>query len=101
METLVAFQVAAAVLVALFVYFGMDLRRKEGARNFVAPAWQYLMKVCAFVLLGAFVWIANAAAEIRMIDWMGLGVMAIGTAFVVAAKRALGTVHTFTGQYQA
>lgn len=99
METLRIFQITAGTLVALFLLYGMDVRRKEGTRHFVAPAWQALMKLCAFSLIGAFVWVALSATEVGAVDWLGLALMATGTAFVVAAKRALGGAHTFTGQY--
>lgn len=99
MTSLTLFQTAAAVLGALFVIYGMDVRRKAGARNFIAPAWQWLMKLCAFSLIGGFLWLALSMQEPGFIDWLGLVFMLSGTAFVAAAKRALGTTHTFTGQY--
>jgi protein-S-isoprenylcysteine O-methyltransferase Ste14 len=99
MEWVRLFQITAGILVALFLHYGMDVRRKEGTRHFVAPAWQVLMKLCAFSLIGAFVWFAVSADQVSVIDWLGLALMATGTAFIVAAKRALGEAHTFTGQY--
>lgn len=99
MTSLMLFQIAAAFLGALFLCYGMDVRRKEGARNFVAHAWQTLMKVCAFSLIGGFVWLALSMKEPGPIDWLGLAFMVGGTAFVAAAKKALGKTHTFTGQY--
>ena len=94
------FRIASLVVVGLFVWFGMDVRRKPGSRDFVAPAWQTLMKLAAFSLLGAFVWVVLALPAPRGLDWLALALMGSGTAFVVAAKRALGTTHTFAGQYR-
>ena len=94
------FQLAAALLGVLFLVYGMDVRRKAGARDFVAPLWQAIMKLCAFALLGGMAWIVFCMQAPGAIDWLGLAFIASGTAFVVAAKRALGKSHTFTGQYQ-
>jgi len=99
MEALALFKSAAAMLVAVFLYYGMDVRRKAGTRHFVAPGWQLLMKLCAFSLIGAFVWFAMSAPQVGTIDWLGLVLMSTGTAFVATAKRALGIAHTFSGQY--
>jgi glycine C-acetyltransferase len=93
------FAVAAAALAAVFLYYGLDVRNKDSARGFVAPRWQLLMKFCSFALLGSFIWGAWSARQLNATDWLGLAVAASGTAFVVAAKRALGQAHTFTGQY--
>ena len=41
----------------------------------------------------------TAIPEPGAVDWLGLGLMLSGTAFVAAAKSALGKTHTFTGQY--
>jgi protein-S-isoprenylcysteine O-methyltransferase Ste14 len=99
MEGLRIFQTTAGILVALFVFYGMDVRRKGGAHDFVAPIWQALLKLCAFSLTVAFAGIAMSATHTSAIDWSALAMMAAGTAFVVAAKRALGNAHTFTGQF--
>lgn len=99
MTSLTLFQTASAVLGTLFLFYGMDVRRKEGSRNFVRRGWQTLMKICAFSLIGGFIWLALSMKEPAPIDWLGLAFMVSGTAFVAAAKRALGKTHTFTGQY--
>jgi len=99
MKPLLLFQIAVAILGGLFLRYGMDVRRKAGARDFIAPAWQVLMKLCSFALLGGFGWIALAMHAPSPLDWLGLASMASGTAFVAAAKRALGKTHSFTGQY--
>jgi protein-S-isoprenylcysteine O-methyltransferase Ste14 len=99
MAELGMFKTSATALVALFLLYGMDVRRREGARNFVAPVWQALMKLCAFTLIGGFIGIATVAKQVSVLDWLALVVMAAGTAFVVTAKRALGSAHTFTGQF--
>ena len=93
------FQITAAILAGLFLYYGLDVRRKEGAWDFVAPAWQTLVKLCSFSLVGAFVWFTVSVRQVNTGDWLDLAVMASGTTFVMAAKRALGKAHTFTGQY--
>ena len=99
MTSLTLFQSTAAFLGALFLLYGMDVRRRQGARSFVAPVWQRLMKVCAFSLIGGFVWLALSITQVAPVDWMGQAFMLAGTGFVVAAKSALGKTHTFTGQY--
>lgn len=99
MNSLSFYQAAAAFLGALFMLYGMDVRRKEGARDFVAPVWQLLMKLCACLLITGFAWLVASMREPGMIDWFGLTLGASGTAFVVAAKWTLGDNHTFTGQY--
>ena len=99
MGALTLFQVLSAVLGALFVIYGMDVRRKVGAQDFVAPGWQWLMKVCASLLIAGFAWLVASMRAPGAIDWLGLALGASGAAFVVAAKRALGDAHTFTGQH--
>jgi steroid 5-alpha reductase family enzyme len=93
------FQIIAGTLTAFFLYYGMDVRRKEGARDFTLSAWQTLMKFCSFLLVGVAVWITFSVHQVNAGDWLDLAVMASGTAFVAAAKRGLGKAHTFTGQY--
>ena len=93
------FQIISGILVALFLYYGMDVRRKDGARDFVAPAWQRAMKLCSLLLVGAFFWITLSTRQVSMGDWLDLSFMISGTAFVAAAKRELGRAHTFTGQF--
>src|SRR4051812_38213199 len=89
---------AAALLVVAFLYYGLDVRRKRGTRDLAGPAWQTVMRVGSFGLVGAFVWSAVAVSGTATHDWLALALMAGGTAFVAAAKRALGRAHTFTGQ---
>ncbi len=95
------FQTIAGILVAFFLYYGMDVRRQDGARDFAAPVWQTLMKLCSFLLVGAFLWIALSTHQVSLGDWLDLAVMISGTTFVTAAKNELGRAHTFTGQYLA
>lgn len=99
MNEVLLFKGIVGITVLLFVWYGMDVRAKAGAQNFVAPSWQILMKASSFSLIGAFVWIAMIAREVNEIDWLALVAMASGTGFVIAAKRALGSAHTFTGQH--
>lgn len=99
MNLLLLYQATAAFLGALFMLYGMDVRRKEGARDFVAPAWQLLMKLCACLLIAGFAWLVASMRDPGMIDWLGLTLGASGTAFVVVAKWTLGDAHTFTGQH--
>lgn len=99
MEALIVFKSTAAILVVVFLYYGMDVRRKAGTRHFVAPVWQSLMKFSSFALIAGFTWIAFSVRQLDMTDWLSVAALAAGTAFIVAAKRALGAVHTFTGQY--
>ena len=98
MDGVIHFQILAGILVTLFLYYGMDVRQKRGARNLVAPVWLVLMKGCSALLVGAWVWVVLFVHELNAIDWMSLVLMASGIAFVVAAKTVLGKAHTFTGQ---
>lgn len=99
MDEIFLFKAIAVAMTALFVYYGMDIRHKKGTQNFVAPHWLILMKLCSFMLIGAFVWFMLATNSIGVIDWLSLALMSSGTALILAAKRALGTAHTFTGQH--
>jgi protein-S-isoprenylcysteine O-methyltransferase Ste14 len=99
MEALALFKAVSAILVVIFLCYGMDVRRKAGTRHFVAPVWQSLMKIGSFALITAFTCVAFFMRQLEIIDWLSLAALAAGTAFVVAAKRALGPVHTFAGQY--
>jgi protein-S-isoprenylcysteine O-methyltransferase Ste14 len=101
MDALTIFKSAVAILAAIFVYYGMDIRRKTGARDFVAPVWQVIMKLCSIALILASAWVTLSAQHVNTTDWVSLAMMAGGVGFVVAAKRALGRAHTFTGQYLA
>lgn len=93
------FQITAGTLAGFFLYYGMDVRRKDGAKDFVALVWQKLMKFCSFLLVGVAVWITLSVRQLNATEWLDLALMASGTAFVAAAKHALGKAHTFTGQY--
>ena len=98
MEGVFHFQLLAGILVTLFLYYGMDVRRKRGARNLATPVLVLLMKGCSALLIGAWAWVVLFANKLTAIDWMSLALMASGVAFVVAAKTVLGKAHTFTGQ---
>ena len=98
MNQLVLFKIVCVLLTLCFVFFGMDIRRKHGSRNFVPLVWQLVMKFCSFLLIGAFVWTVLLSHELSTLDWFSLMLMASGTMFVTMAKRTLGTAHTFTGQ---
>jgi protein-S-isoprenylcysteine O-methyltransferase Ste14 len=95
------FQIVTGMLGGIFLYCGMDVRRKKGAQDFVASIWQVFMKVCSFSLIGVALGITFSVHRINVSDWMGLTIMTTGTAFVAAARHALGEAHTFTGQYRA
>ena len=99
MQALTLFKSTVAIVGVVFLYYGMDVRRKAGARDFVPLLWQALMKACSFALISAFMWIAYSVKQLHLIDWLSLAALVGGSAFVVAAKRALGGAHTFTGQY--
>ena len=100
MSDLTLFRTASLALAVLFLWYGMDVRRKTDAHDFVAPMWQAVMRLAAFSLIGAFIWVALVMPGPGGLDWFGLAFMVSGTSFVVAAKRALGPTHTFTGQYR-
>ena len=61
------FKSVAAILVVVFLYYGMDVRRKAGTRYFVTPVWQSLMKICSFALITAFMWVALSIRQLGMI----------------------------------
>lgn len=93
------FQVTALALVAVFIYYGMDVRKKTDVQNFTMPLWQMLMKLLSFALIIAFVYGVWSVRLPSAVDYLALALMVSGTAFVTAAKQALGKAHTFTGQY--
>ena len=95
----ILFQTIAAVLLVVFVGYGMDIRRKLGAKNFVGSGWLALMKIGSFSLIAAFIRVTLTMHEVNGTDWLGLAAMVGGTACVTAAKRALGRAHTFTGRH--
>src|SRR5262249_18338395 len=100
MPSTALYQAVAALLGVLFLVYGMDVRRKAGARSFVAPAWQGLHKLCALVLIGGLAWLIAVMHRPDAIDWLALSLGAVGAGFVVAGKRALGDAHTFAGQHK-
>lgn len=99
MGELILFKAICMFLAVCFIFFGMDIRRKNGSRDFVPVVWQLIMKFCSFLLIGGLVWTVILAREVGMFDWFSLILMAAGTIFVTMAKRTLGRAHTFTGQY--
>src|ERR1043166_4664342 len=92
------FQAFSGILIAFFLYYGMDIRRKGGARDFAAPAWQMVMKLCSFLLVGAFFWITLSARQVSLGDWLDLSLMIVGTAFVTAAKLELRSEERRVGK---
>lgn len=95
------FRAIATALAILFISYGMDVRRKRETVNLAAPLWQLLMKGAAALLVGSFAALVWTITSPDRLDWVALIVGACGTALVVAAKRALGSSHTFTGQCRA
>jgi len=93
------FKISSGILLLLFLFYGMDVRMKKGAKDFVAPVWQLLMKVCSFSLVAIFAGITVSVRHLHGFDWIALTLMVSGTGFVVLAKRKLGKAHTFTGQF--
>ena len=97
-------KMVAAVLLVVFVRYGMDIRRKPGGRSFVCNGWQLMIKACSFLLifaLAAFIAVSGMTSpvhQIQVADWLGLVVVLVGTACAMAAKRALGQSHTFPGE---
>jgi protein-S-isoprenylcysteine O-methyltransferase Ste14 len=98
MYEIAIFKIISAMFTVFFIFFGMDIRKKAGARDFVSPFWQFIMKFSSFLLIGAFIWIALLIQEIGLIDWLALMLAIFGTIFVTLARRTLGKAHTFTGQ---
>lgn len=98
MYEITAFKIISGLFTVFFVFFGMDIRKKTGARDFVSPVWQFIMKFSSFLLIGAFVWIAFQIQQINAIDWLSLLLTICGTAIVTMARTTLGKAHTFTGQ---
>jgi len=94
-----AFQIIGIALIALFVFYGMDIRRKKGSSNFVATPWLFLMKFLSFALIACFAAALFTLSKADIVDWICLALMASGTAFIIAAKKTLNTAHTFTGQF--
>src|SRR5258708_37775635 len=88
MTSLMVYQAASAFIGLLFVTYGMDIRRKAGARDFVAPAWQGLVKLCAVLLIGGFAWLVASLPQPGLIEWLALLLGVSGTAFVVAGQAA-------------
>ena len=99
MNEVVLFKTLCVLLTCAFFFFGMDIRKKHGSRDFVPLVWQLAMKFCSFLLIGAFVWTVILSQEVSMLDWFSLLLMAFGTMFITMAKRTLGKSHTFTGHY--
>lgn len=99
MQSVIVFKSAVLALGVTFIYFGMDVRRKSGSRNFVAPPWLMMMKAMSFSLIAAFLAVVLFAREFGALQWVCLALMSSGTCCIVSARRALGPAHTFTGQY--
>lgn len=92
-------QIIGTALIAFFVYYGMDIRRKKGSSNFVATPWLLLMKLLSFALIACFAAVLFSLRNADIGDWLCIALMASGTAFIMAAKKTLHTAHTFTGQF--
>ena len=73
--TTTIFQIIAGILAAVFLYYGMDVRRKNGSRDFIAPAWQTLMKVCSCALIGITAWTILSLRQVNFSDWVDLAVV--------------------------
>lgn len=98
-QVLIIFKSAVAFAAAVFLYYGMDVRRKTGTRDFVAPVWQAVTKIVSLALICAFCWVSFSIRQLSAGDWLSLSAIFAGTACVVAAKRALADGHTFSGQH--
>ncbi len=98
MYEITAFKIISGLFTIFFIFFGMDIRKKTGARDFVSPVWQFIMKFSSFLLIGAFIWTAFQIQQISAIDWLSLLLTICGTTIVTMARTTLGKAHTFTGQ---
>src|SRR5262249_27277205 len=72
MSTTALYQSATAVLAVFFLGYGMDMKPRLGARNFVAWPWQVLLKLSAGLLVTGFAWLALSMRPPGLIDWLAL-----------------------------
>lgn len=97
-DKITCFTMLTVALTMLFIYYGMDIRRKEDSRNLAPVSLQWLTKVCSFALIGVYAAVALRATTIGVPEWIGSALLASGVLCIALAKRALGRAHRFTGQ---
>ncbi len=92
-----AFVLAQLAVLAVFVVFISDFRRKGNMIPLIGERWTFLLKASYLVPLAAYVWVLFTLESLMVFDWVAFGVTLVGTALVVKAKRDLAAHHTWTG----
>lgn len=96
---IIVFKVTALLLIAVFVVFVSDHRRKPAALPLIHPSVILLTKVCYLVPISVWGYAFFKLQDIMTLDWIGLLIAAVGVATTVKAKIDLGKSHTWAGYY--
>jgi predicted metal-dependent hydrolase/protein-S-isoprenylcysteine O-methyltransferase Ste14 len=100
MTSFLLFRIAAGSALAIFLRYGMDLRRRPGARYLTHPASQAGLKLAALLLLAGHGWVLASLGRVAPLDWLALLPLLAGAGLVWAGKRRLGRWHSFSGQFR-
>jgi len=93
----VLFKAVQFGVLAIFIWYGFDLRRKHGMTPLALPWLTRVMKVVSCVVVVLYVYVLWAVHELVWTDVLALVFTTSGAALVRAAKQALGDSHTWTG----
>ncbi|MBL8573839.1 MAG: isoprenylcysteine carboxylmethyltransferase family protein [Hyphomicrobiaceae bacterium] len=97
---LLPYQIATLLVFLVFAFYVFDIRAKQGMAPLVAGFWTTAMKLIAGATMAWFVWVVIVKPGVEVADWIALGLIALGTASVVAAKVTLGRFHTWAGYHK-
>jgi protein-S-isoprenylcysteine O-methyltransferase Ste14 len=91
------FKCAQLAALVVFVWYGFDLRRKQGMVPLVAPWFTRIMKAASCVVVALYLYLLWAIDRLVWADALALLFTGTGAALVRAAKQELGSGHTWTG----
>jgi len=95
--SLVVLKTAQLGVLAVFIWYGFDLREKEGMTPLASPWLTRIMKTASCVVVVLYVYVQLAVDRLVWADAFALLFTTTGTTLVVAAKHQLGSSHTWTG----
>jgi len=91
------FRMAELVTLAVFVRYGLDVRKKQGMTPLAPPWLTRIMKIVSCAVVALYAYVLWTLQGLVWTDALALALTVAGAALVGAAKHELGASHTWTG----
>ena len=86
-------------VLCVFIFFGMDIRPKSGAKSFTPQIFIIMMKISCFILFILYSWSLIHVQNLETYSVVTAIFTTLGAALVMWAKITLGKSFTWTGYY--